>query len=67
MVPTCNLFRAGHRIRVDISSSDFPNYDRNHNTGLDYWTDATFAIARQTVLHDAAHPSRIVLPIIPRR
>jgi hypothetical protein len=67
MVPTSNLFKAGHRIRLDISSSDFPNYDRNHNTGLDYWADATFAIARQTILHDAAHPSRIILPVVPRR
>ena len=67
MAPTSNLFKVGHRIRVDVSSSDFPNYDRNHNTGVAYWEDATFAIARQTAFHDAAHPSRIALPIVPRK
>lgn len=65
MVPTSNLFRAGHRIRFDVSSSDFPNYDRNHNTGQNYWEDATFATAWQTVLHDVAHPTRVTLPIVP--
>ena len=66
MVPTGISFKAGHRIRVDVSSSDFPNYDRNHNTGLNYWEDSTFVTARQTVFHDAARPSHIVLPIAPR-
>ena len=66
LVPTSNLFKAGHRIRVDISSSDFPNYDRNHNTGQDYWIDSAFVTARQAVFHDAEHPSRIILPVVLR-
>jgi hypothetical protein len=66
LLPTGNLFKAGHRIRLDISSSDFPNFDRNHNTGLDYWDDATLAPAHQTIYHDRRYPSRIILPVIPR-
>ena len=63
--PTSNLFRAGHRIRVDISSSDFPNFDRNHNTGGDDYRETTLETARQTIFHDAARPSRVILPLIP--
>ena len=47
--PTSNLFRRGHRIRLDVSSSDFPNFDRNHNTGGDDYFESTLATARQTV------------------
>jgi putative CocE/NonD family hydrolase len=65
LLPTSNLFRAGHRIRVDVSSSDFPNFDRNHNTGKEDWADGELRTATQTVLHDGAHPSRISLPVIP--
>jgi len=65
LLPTSNLFRAGHRIRVDVSSSDFPNFDRNHNTGKVDWTDGELRSATQTVLHDGSHPSRISLPVIP--
>ena len=57
-------FRKGSRIRLDIASSDFPNFDRNHNTGRDYWSDPDLRVARQTVFHDPRHPSRIVLPVI---
>jgi len=64
--PTSNLFKKGHRIRVDISSSDFPNFDRNLNTGGKEYADPTITVARQTVFHDAARPSRIILPVIPR-
>lgn len=64
--PTSNLFKEGHRIRVDISSSDFPNFDRNLNTGGKEYADPTITVARQTVFHDAARPSRIILPVIPR-
>lgn len=63
--PTSNLFKVGHRIRLDISSSDFPNYDRNHNTGREYWKDAEFVKAQQEVFHDARYPSHVVLPIVP--
>jgi predicted acyl esterase len=58
------MFRAGHRIRVDIASASFPRWDRNLNTA-DADDVATMRPARQTVLHDAAHPSQIVLPILP--
>ena len=64
--PIANVFQPGHRLRLDISSSDFPNWDRNLNTGSDGYADATMVSARQTVLHDASHPSRITLPVIPR-
>ncbi len=64
--PTSNLFRPGHRIRVDVTSSDFPNFDRNHNTGGSDYFESELRTARQTVFHDAARPSRITLPVIPR-
>ena len=63
--PTSNLFKTGHRIRVDVSSSDFPNFDRNHNTGGDDYAESTLVTARQTVFHDREHPSRIILPVMP--
>jgi hypothetical protein len=59
-------FQKGSRIRLDISSSDFPNYDRNHNTGKPYWSDSELRIARQTVYHDREHPSRLTLPVVPQ-
>ena len=62
--PTSNLFRRGHRIRLDVSSSDFPNFDRNHNTGGDDYAETTLVTARQTVYHDRQRPSRVVLPVI---
>ncbi|MFN8557662.1 MAG: CocE/NonD family hydrolase [Dehalococcoidia bacterium] len=62
---TANVFRAGHRIRVEISSSNFPHWDRNTNTGLPGATADRTVTARQTVFHDAARPSHILLPIIP--
>ena len=65
LLPTSNLFLSGHRIRVDISSSDFPNHDRNHNTGGDDYFETDLQVARQTVFHDATRPTRIVLPVIP--
>ena len=64
--PTGIVFKKGHRMRVDVSSSDFPNFDRNHNTGADFWSDAELRVAHQTVYHDGEHPSRLVLPVIPR-
>ncbi|MBI5387055.1 MAG: CocE/NonD family hydrolase [Verrucomicrobia bacterium] len=63
---TSNLFKPGHRIRVEISSSNFPRFDRNPNTGHDFGADAELVKAEQTILHDREHPSHIVLPIIPR-
>jgi putative CocE/NonD family hydrolase len=57
--------QSGSRIRLDISSSDFPNFDRNHNTGADYWSDPELRPARQTVYSDATCPAFLTLPICP--
>ena len=58
---TANFFRAGHRIRVEISSSNFPRYVRNLNTGGDQALETTPVIAHQRIYHDAEHPSRLVI------
>ncbi|HVV71289.1 MAG TPA: CocE/NonD family hydrolase, partial [Verrucomicrobiae bacterium] len=63
---TSNLFKHGHRIRVEVSSSNFPRFDRNPNTGHAFGTDSELVPAHQTVFHDRDHPSHLVLPIIPR-
>lgn len=63
---TSNVFKAGHRIRLEVSSSNFPRFARNPNTGHPVGDDTELRTAVQTVLHDAGHPSHIVLPIIPR-
>ena len=63
---TSNVFQRGHSIRVEISSSNFPRFDRNTNTGNVIAGDAEFKPALQTVMHDAQHPSRITLPVVPR-
>lgn len=63
--PTANLFKAGHRIRLELSSSNFPMYDRNPNTGDPFGQDARLKIAKQTIYHDAAHRSEVTLPIAP--
>jgi len=59
-----NCFRKGHRIRLEISSSNFPWFARNHNTGNDCGIDTELKIAKQSVCHDEEHPSRLVLPVI---
>ncbi len=56
--------RAGSRLRLDVSSSDFPNFDRNHNTGRDFWSDPTLRTARQTIFTDREHPSRLIVPVL---
>ena len=63
--PTSYLFSAGDRIRVEISSSDYPQFAPNPNTGAPFGRDAETRTAVQTILHDAAHPSDIVIPVIP--
>ncbi|WP_405467767.1 CocE/NonD family hydrolase [Streptomyces canus] len=62
---TSIVFRAGHRIRVQVTSSNFPRWDRNLNTGEPEETATTGWVARQQVFHDPARPSRIVLPVVP--
>jgi putative CocE/NonD family hydrolase len=65
--PTSNLFGAGHRIRVDISSSNFPRFDLNPNTGEPMGRHTHVKAAHNTVYLDAVHPSHIVLPMVPGR
>ena len=62
---TANLFLPGHRIRLDISSSNFPRFDVNPNTGEPEGAATTRRIAQNTVFTDAARPSRVILPIQP--
>ena len=63
---TSNVFKKGHRIRVEISSSNFPHFDRNLNTGRDFATETEWAKATQMIYHTKEYPSCIVLPVIPR-
>jgi hypothetical protein len=63
---TGNLFKAGHRIRLYVSSSNFPRFDRNLNTGEPIAGSARIIKARQRIYHDAQHASALVLPVIPR-
>jgi len=65
LYPTSNVFAKGHRIRLDISSSNWPRFDVNHNTGGSLGIDRTYKTAKQTVYHSADYPSHIVLPIQP--
>jgi putative CocE/NonD family hydrolase len=64
MWDTSNLFKAGHRIRVEISSSNFPRYNRNLNSGNPIAPDTEITIANQKIYHDSDHPSHVVLPVI---
>ncbi|MFN8354554.1 MAG: CocE/NonD family hydrolase [Spirosomataceae bacterium] len=65
LYPTSNLFKKGHRIRVDISSSNFPRFDINPNTGDALQQSRRMMVADNTVFHDAVRASHILLPIIP--
>jgi uncharacterized protein len=68
LAATSNVFLAGHRIRVIVTSSSFPRFDRNANTGNPLGVDRTEDLrpARQTVFHDAQRPSCVLLPVVPR-
>jgi uncharacterized protein len=66
LMPTSNLFKSGHRIRLEISSSNFPHYDRNLNTGAPISSGEKMKRAKQSVYHDPQRLSRIVLPIMPQ-
>lgn len=63
MGATAICFQAGHRIRLEITSSDFPNHDRNHNTGRNDLVDTELKKAEQTIHHSPAYPSRLILPV----
>jgi len=64
---TSNVFLRGHSLRVEISSSNFPRFDRNFNTGEDIKFAHTMVSANNTILHDAQHPSALVLPVMPAK
>lgn len=61
---TANVFKKGHRIRLEISSSNFPKFDRNPNTGNKFGFDSELKIATQKIFHDSNYQSHIILPII---
>ncbi|WP_277968426.1 CocE/NonD family hydrolase [Sphingomonas echinoides] len=63
--PTSNVFKKGHRIRLDIAGSNFPKFDVNPNTGEPIQHHTRQQVAHSAILHDPAHPSMIVLPIVP--
>jgi len=62
---TSNVFKKGHILRLEVSSSNFPRFDRNLNTGAEQATSREFISATNTILHDAEHPSALVLPVMP--
>jgi putative CocE/NonD family hydrolase len=66
LTATSIVLKAGHRLRLDVSSSEFPTFELNPNTGSRITHDATTAPATQHIFHDELHPSRLILPIIPR-
>ena len=61
---TSNVFRAGHKLRLEISSANFPEFDRNLNTGEDPATATRSVKAVNTIIHEREHPSAIVLPVV---
>jgi hypothetical protein len=65
-VGTSVAFLKGHRMRVHVTSSHFPQFDRNPNTGAKFGTTREVRVAQQTVYHDADHASHILLPVIRR-
>jgi hypothetical protein len=64
LIGTSHVFLPGHRIRVDVTSSHFPQYDRNPNIGEPFGQTATVKVARQAVYHTASQPSHVVLPVV---
>lgn len=64
MWETGNLFKVGHSLRLEVSSSNFPRFERNQNTGSQPGLDAEIAVASQTIYHDAAHASYLTLPVM---
>ncbi|TMA57964.1 MAG: CocE/NonD family hydrolase, partial [Deltaproteobacteria bacterium] len=64
LYPTSNLFVRGHQIRLDISSSNFPRFDVNPNTGGPLGEPGGMVVAENSIYHDATHPSHIVFPVV---
>jgi putative CocE/NonD family hydrolase len=65
LLATSNVFLSGHRIRLEVSSSNFPRFDRNPNTGATFGTGGELHTGDQTIHHDAGRPSRLLLPLVP--
>jgi putative CocE/NonD family hydrolase len=63
---TSNVFLAGHQLRLEVSSSNFPRFDRNLNTGEEQSRGTRIVKAANTILHDSKHPSALVLPVVPQ-
>ena len=63
---TSNVFLAGHQLRLEVSSSNFPRFDRNLNTGEDQGHSTRLVKATNTVYHDREHPSALILPVVPQ-
>jgi putative CocE/NonD family hydrolase len=63
---TSHVFLPGHRVRLEISSSNFPRFDRNLNTGEEQAAGNRWQAAEQSIFHDHRYPSHILLPVIPR-
>jgi putative CocE/NonD family hydrolase len=61
---TSNVFLAGHRLRLELSSSNFPRFDRNLNTGEEQGFASRLVKATNTIYHDRDHPSALVLPVV---
>jgi predicted acyl esterase len=64
---TSNYFEAGHRIRVEVSSSNFPRFDRNLNTGGNNYDEATGLIAHNAVHHSRQYPSSVTITVVPHK
>jgi putative CocE/NonD family hydrolase len=63
---TSNMFKKGHRIRIEISSSNFPRFDRNLNTGGNNFDEKVGVVAHNLIFHSAQYPSQLRLPIVKR-
>ena len=63
---TSDVFLAGHKLRLEVSSSNFPRFDRNLNTGEDAGSGIRIVKATNSIYHDREHPSAVVLPVVPR-
>lgn len=64
---TSNYFAPGHRIRLQVSSSNFPRFDRNLNTGGNNYDETEWVVAKNTLYHSDKHASYVMLPVIPEK
>jgi hypothetical protein len=63
---TSNVFLAGHKLRLEVSSSNFPRFDRNLNSGEDQGNSTRAVKAANSIYHDREHPSALILPVVPQ-